>query len=423
MMCPATPENKIEATQHRQLFVLALPAFGLACAYTVVTTYTPVLLSRLSGPAITGALIAMEGLLALLVPPLVGGWSDRLRTRWGARLPFVATGAIAVMTSLVWLPSAAGSRVAVALALAVFFVAYFLYYAPYYALFPDLVATQAHGRSQGFQGALRSAGLLSGMAGGGILLSWWLPLPFLLAAGAIAATTVILAVNIRRRAAMTGQTVTGRDGSSGGGQTWRMIRHDRAIGMWALSNSCWEAAIAALRTFVVLYFTHGLGMSLAGSAGALALVGLAAIAAAPLAGILADRYGSRRVMRVAAWLFAVGLTPPLLTTNRAFIAAIVPVTFAAVVLMTLPYALLMDLLPPTRAHGAGASVLELSRGIGIIIGPCLAGIGIELTQSTPVLSLRATHGYAVIFAVSAVLLLAGIPFLTKTTRPGQRAPQ
>jgi MFS family permease len=187
-----------------------------------------------------------------------------------------------------------------------------------------------------------------------------------------------------------------------------------------LSNSCWEAGIAALRTFVVLYFTRGLGLPLSGSSGALALVGLAAIIAAPVAGKLSDRYGPRRVMGIAVWVFAVGLAPPLLSTNRYFLAAIVPIAFAAVVLMTLPYALLMDLLPEDSAHGAGASLFEFSRGVGVIVGPLLAGIAVQFTRTTAILTFRATAGFSAIFAVTMVSLLASTPVLRRIRNPARQ---
>lgn len=113
------------------------------------------------------------------------------RTRWGGRWPFVLAAAILAVGALAALPAAAGSSLLlVAVFLAVFFVAYFVYYTPYYALFPDLVPEDAHGRSQGFPG-LRSAGLLVGLAGGGVL-SLWQPLPFLVGAGALVVVTVVL---------------------------------------------------------------------------------------------------------------------------------------------------------------------------------------------------------------------------------------
>lgn len=165
--------GKLTSGERRLLAVLGLPAFGIALAYTTVTTFAPVLLSRLSGPAATGLLIAMEGALGLIVPVLAGALSDRIHTRLGGRLPLIVAGAAVSVAGLVMLPSLAGSRVGVGLALGVFFLAYFVYYTPYYALYPDLVPEGQRGRSQGFQGALRSVGLLAGIAGGGFLLALW----------------------------------------------------------------------------------------------------------------------------------------------------------------------------------------------------------------------------------------------------------
>src|SRR5699024_1731995 len=52
--------QRLSWSQHRFLFILGVPAFGLALAYTMVTTYVPVLITQLSGPAITGVLLGAE---------------------------------------------------------------------------------------------------------------------------------------------------------------------------------------------------------------------------------------------------------------------------------------------------------------------------------------------------------------------------
>jgi MFS family permease len=116
-------------------------------------------------------------------------------------------------------------------------------------------------------------------------------------------------------------------------------------------------------------------------------------------------------MQVAVWAFALGLIPTLVTTNTLFLAAIVPVAFAAVVLMTLPYTLLMRLLPDREAHGAGASLFGFAKGIGVLIGPMLAGLAITVSDRVPVGAFRATAGYAGVFGVAMVLLLASVPLL------------
>jgi MFS family permease len=142
-----------------------------------------------------------------------------------------------------------------------------------------------------------------------------------------------------------------------------------------------------------------------------------ALIAAPVAGRLADRFGSHRVMHLALWIFVAGLIPTQFTSSGLYVIAIVPVAFAAVVMMTLPYALLIELLPRRRAHGAGAGLFQLSRGIGIILGPLLAGVATELSSDVDgPFSYASTSGYSAIFGVSALFLLASLPFMQQLGR-------
>jgi MFS family permease len=294
--------------------------------------------------------------------------------------------------------------------LTLFFIAYFVYYSPYYALFPDLVPREEYGRSQGVQGGFRSVGMLLSLVGGGLLLHLWEPLPFLIAATAIVATTLVLFLSVRDKI---------RQESEPGPEqiNWTADLHllceNRNIRLWMIANSLWEASIAALRAFIVLYFTRGLGLSLTGVSGALALVGGAAVVAAPLSGKLGDRYGHRPVMLVALWGFGLGLLPPLFTTNHYFIAGIVPVAFAAVVLMTLPYSVLMGLLPEEGHHGSGAAMFGFSRGVGVLVGPLLTGLAVELLKPVGLLVFDETQGYAAMFGVASALLLVSVPVLRR----------
>ncbi|MPY77302.1 MAG: MFS transporter [Actinophytocola sp.] len=366
---------------------------------------------RAVGPCVDRPDHRRRGLFSLFVPVLAGGMSDQMSRRVGGRLTIVLGGGVVAVAALAIMPLAAGSLSVLAVALGVFFIGYFAYYTPYYALYPDLVPHDFRGRSLGFQGGLRSAGLLLGISGGGFLLSVAQPLPFFVGAAAIAVFTMGLWLALRTKPWPSPPTPTQRGSIA---RSLGLLARDRRIRAWFFANACWEGSVASLRTFAVLYFTIGLGFSLNQSSTALALVGGAAVLAAPLAGTLADRHGHRKTMRFGLLAFAIGLVPAVLTTNTAFVAAIAPVAFAAVILMTLPYSLLMGLLPRLSEHGTGAGVFGLSRGLGVLAGPLLAGLAVKFTASIPVLAFAATKGYSSIFLIAGLLLAVSIPLLRRT---------
>ena len=412
---PTVNAGRLSWSQRRFLALLGLPAFGIALAYTVVTTYLPVLIERLSGPAVTGVLIGAEGIFSIVVPLVVGVWSDAVRTRLGQRLPFVLGGGTLTVLALVLLPVGSESLLAISLALGAFFVGYFAYYSAYYALFPDLVPDAERGRSQGFAATFRSVGLLVALVGGGVLLGLWQPLPYLVGGLTITTVTVVLFLGIRNRGIPNPGIrdrlggAPARNGRIQWSGHWQLVRADPDIRRWVVANGLWEGALAALRVFVALYLTRGLDLSLTQVSGVLALVGVSAVVAAPLAGKAADRYGHRPVMLMALWVFGLGLLLPVFTADTAFIAAILPVAFAAAALLTLPYAVLMGLLPEREHHGAGASLFFASRGVGVLIGPLAAGFAVALLAPLDVLVFAETRGYAAIFVVASVALLASIP--------------
>jgi MFS family permease len=124
-----------------------------------------------------------------------------------------------------------------------------------------------------------------------------------------------------------------------------------------------------------------------------------------VSGKLADRLGRARVMHLALWVYGAGLLVPVVTTSTWLLVAAVPfVAFGGGVIMTLPYALLIPLMPEGR-HGALSGFYSLSRGIGTALGPALAGVAISAAAGP----LASTDGYAAMWAVCAAAILASIP--------------
>lgn len=299
----ATQPTSVAPVSRRFLLLLATPALGLALAITTVTTYLPVLISQVSGPAVTGALIGGEGVLALFVPALVGGWSDRVRTRLGRRLPFVLAGLPAMVAALIVMPLTT-ALLPLALMLLLFYLGYFVVYAPYRAMYPDLVPDEARGRSQGSQNALRELGLGAALVSGGLLLSVWKGLPFYVAATILIAITLAFVWRVRPRALSAEDSDASAVPHAGRWRSFGLLRESGDIRALMAANACWEAALGALKTFAVLFITVGLGYSSSLASATLGVVAVGVLVAALVAGGLADRFGHRRLIIASLWCTA-----------------------------------------------------------------------------------------------------------------------
>lgn len=357
-------------------------------------------LSQRTGPAGTGALVALEGVFAILVPLAIGPWSDRL----GARLPFVAFAGVLGAAALL-LMAIGGPLGVLALWIVLFQIAYFTYMTAYFALYPDLVDDEHAGRAQGAQGSWRGIGLGLAFVGGPALLAVWRGAPFLLAAVVVAVVTPLFGLVVRRRVERHG---TGHDASQDMGSVRRLLR-DRRLRWFVACNALWEAALAGLRAFVVLFLTVGLDKPPEFASLALGVVVVAALIAAPLSGWLGDRFGTRRVLEVSLGVYGLGLLTPALSQEAWLLPVVLAGAIAAVTVMTLPFALLMQLLPP-RDHGAASALFGVSRGLGLLAGPLVAGVAIALLGDG---LFEDTRGYGVIFVLASVCVLATIPMLGK----------
>jgi MFS family permease len=393
--------------QLRRLALLGLPTFGMALSVTAVSTYLPVLASgNQASTTEIGLIIGTEGLMALWLPLVVGRWSDRIETPLGSRLPFVLAGT-PVMIACLCAAGFVGSTAALAGVVAVFFAGYFVAYEPYRALYPDLVDDDQAGRSQSTQAAWRGLGTLLALAGGGVLLSAAAFLPFVVAAALLALSVGRFAWLLQSRR----QDVHEEVEDQGEGSTWdafgrviALLGEHRALRAFVAANTLWELALGAVKTFVVLYVTRGLGYGLSQASLIIGAVAVLILGGALASGFLADRFGKLLVTEVALWIYGLSMLVPGLTTVPVAIVAALPfVAIGGGTIMSLPYSLLMPLMPEGE-HGMLTGLYSMSRGVGVMLGPLLAGVAIQLAE--PLLS--STHGYAAAWWVAGAAILLSL---------------
>jgi MFS family permease len=388
----------------RFLGALALPTFALALGISVLTTYAPLLLGEATSSAgAIGIAVGAEGAFALFLPLLVGSLSDKTQSRFGRRIPYALVGVPLLVAPLVILPFAHGYAETVAL-VSLFFIGYHVYYPPYQALFAELVPASHQGRAQGWQGVMRGLGLGVALVAGGLLLSVWTPLPFLLAAAAAVLATVVLVREVRGKER---EAPIAAVPSLPGPGVRTLLRERRDVRAFVAANALWELSFMGLKTFIVLFVVKGLGESVGTASAVIGVVAGAYVVAAFGAGRLADAVGVHRLMRIAVWIYGVGLLVGAgLGSLDTFLIGLPFIALAGAVVMTLPYGILVGITPP-GAEGALSGLFGFSRALGAVLGPIVVGVVIDVLA--PIF--QSTNGYGAMWIAIGAPILLSLPFL------------
>jgi MFS family permease len=137
---------------------LALGAYWLGQFFVITPIYTVLLQVQVSGVVARGSqgsaiglATGLGGLFAMVLPPVVGAWSDGLTSRWGRRRPIMVAGTLGIVAALLVLLGARSyPLILVGFVLVVAFVN--IASAAYVAVIPDLVPGSQTGRASGVLG-------------------------------------------------------------------------------------------------------------------------------------------------------------------------------------------------------------------------------------------------------------------------------
>jgi MFS family permease len=401
----------VTTTRRSVLWLLGLGAFGLAFSITTTAAYLPPLLAQFTdSQTVIAAVLAAEGLFALTVPLVVGPWSDTFLTPMGRRRPFMLA-ALWPMGFCLALVAFMPNVWTTALIVMFFFFAYYVYEPPYRGLYPDLLDESVFGRSQGVQHILRGIAIGIALVGGGFLFSVWEPAPFLFAA---LATTLACGAVVRWvREEGGGEHRVYKGIRAYVGMSRDIFLHLPQVRWFLFAMACWEGTFAAMRTFVVLYVTVGLGQSLTVSSIILATVAAGYTLAAILAGPIGDRVGAARVVFWSSVVYATGLFIAGFAQSWQswYYAIIFPVSVAGGMVMTLSWAILFRLMP-LEQRGAISGIATTTKGLALLGALLVVGPLIDVSEP----HLEATQGYQVLWPFCALLVLASIPIVARVWR-------
>ena len=362
-------------------------------------TLLQALLAEQRGPGKVGALAlitSVGAVIAVLTTVVAGAWSDRTRSRFGRRRPWILVGALVsaaglALTGVVtWLPMQV-------LAVAVFQGGLNAMLAGVGALLPDQVAKPALGRAS----ACAGLGYLAGTAAGGVVAAAAISVP---ARGLLAVPWVmVLAAAIL--------VVLVRDDSSldrprqvlSGPVLLRSLLppRDRDFLLAFAGRFCVILGLSVI-TFSQLYlFTDFLRIDTVAAAGHIglgtALLGVAAAVGTAGGGLLSDRLGRRRPLVVlASLLIAVGALPVAMAPSVGSLMSFYVVAgFGFGLYLSVDQALMVEVLPTSGEEAKELAMLGVANSSPSVVAPLVAAAVVGLA------------GFRALFLVAFVVAVSG----------------
>jgi MFS family permease len=354
------------------------------------------------------ALSLAAAIIAVVVTPLAGAASDRLKTRFGRRRQLIVAGVLLAVVGQAGL--------AVTFPLLIFIAGFAIVQvgtnvttAAYQGLLPDLVKVAQRGTASGWLGLMTLLGSVGSLAAAGVLLGNASSGPALEAEvtrGAllfyIAAALVLVLC-----AAVTVLGVEERPASHAPPHSWIALFRHQPFRVVFGARALVMIGLTLFLTYIEYYLaaTNG-ATAFVGETVAIALLALLGALASSLAlGIASDRLprvqivvAANLAMAAAAWIFVFAPSHfPLAPLGILF-----GLGYGAY--LSVDWALAIDSLPTTAASARDLGIFTVSINLPSLIAPALGGLVILLAGAAGVGPLA----YRLVFTLAAVSLLLGV---------------
>lgn len=192
---------------YRRTFFIGLAFLSISGFWQMYDSIIPLMLQNTFhlGETVTGAIMAMDNVLAIFLLPLFGALSDKADTRLGKRMPFIAGGTLLAVTFLMLLPAADRMENLFLFAALLFalLLSMGLYRSPSVALMPDLTPNTLRSKANAVINLMGAAGgvyallMIKLLAGAGERPDYF---PLFMSIGGLMLTAVaILLVTIKEK--------------------------------------------------------------------------------------------------------------------------------------------------------------------------------------------------------------------------------
>jgi maltose/moltooligosaccharide transporter len=312
-------------------FLLGFGFFGISVIWGVYNAFVPIFLSDKFGlaPALIGFFMTLDNIAALFIQPPVGAWSDRLRTRWGRRIPFLMVGAPITALAFGLIPMAAVLPLFVACTSTLLLSAA-LWRTPVVALMPDITPSKFRSQANGIINFMGGFGTIVALQTGGLLYKMSPSFPFWLGSVlvVIAALVVFLFIKEPREYEET-------ERQPGMLESLKEVFNDsdKSGLRILLAIFFWFLGFSAVETFFTLYAKNHLGLNEGDGATLLSVLPLFFVLFAIPSGFVAGKLGRKTTISIGLLTITVMLILLYITPADALLTAIAPLPLVGIPLV------------------------------------------------------------------------------------------
>ncbi|MDW7657086.1 MAG: MFS transporter [Bacillota bacterium] len=316
----------MQPLNYRKTFLIGFGFFASSLAWSLYNSFVPVMLEEryLQSTALIGFIMTIDNIFGVIFQPLIGQVSDRTRTRFGKRMPYILIGIPACALAFFFIPRT-GSLITMMSVIILFNLIMSIWRSPVVSLMPDMTPPIHRSKANGIINLMGGVGgIIAFLAGGYLSNQYGDNMPFLMGSIVMIFALVMLFFFVKepdsRRMAriMTGrEQILAASGSAARDTANTQTIKSRLKGkidtqlLGGLNGSekrslisillaifFWFCGYNAVESFFTLYATKQLMISKGDAAMTLTLFSLSLVLFALPAGILAGRIGRKRMIMI-----------------------------------------------------------------------------------------------------------------------------
>jgi maltose/moltooligosaccharide transporter len=393
----------MQSFPYGKTFVVGFGFFGISIIWPLFNSLIPPMLEDLGLSAVlVGFILTWDNIINMFVQPWVGSQSDRTRTRFGRRKPWLMLGSPLAALFFILVPFVRENFILIGLAILGTNIGMALFRAPTIAYLGDLFKPEDRSKANGVINLMGGLGGAIALFGGGALYKLGVPLPFIVGSGVMLIAVLIVLVYVREPQVEFSETSRQNEPTLMDNLRQVFTGTDKS-GLYLLAAIfCWFVGWNAMEAFFTIYARNVLQIDVGTGTQMLTAFAATLILFAIPSGLIATRFGRKPTIITGLSGMLAGLIAGFLIRDQTILLitlAIMGAFWALVNINSLP--MVYDL-GGEEVIGSLTGLYYFSSSAAAITGPILAGWIIDLSGHT------AIWPFSALFLFAAGLLMSRI---------------